>query len=384
MELIQKMKKRLEQLMLMGILSICAVSTMSAGVSVYAEDTAPMMETYTEKETETEKTAQAASESESEQPVTEGTDESETNAPTTDVPETNPPESDTEQSTENVTEGESGSAAEKETETVTEWEAGSALDETVEIIDNSLDDEALAKIEAETKKKNEEMLKKKAEEEAKKLYEMKIGESMIDFNAYPAGNITENTNWIYNYLRNEMGLNHAAACGVLANIQCESNFAPTAIGDGGTSYGLCQWHLGRFSRLVSWCNENGYNYHLVEGQMRYLEYELTSLYVDVYDYIRQVPDSEQGAYDAAYYWCAHFEMPSDTIARSKQRGNMAMNEFFPRELGMADITAEEETVIEMNVLLDRKKDINLWDETFTYVYQMYRLNMPQEEYLILE
>lgn len=31
---------------------------------------------------------------------------------------------------------------------------------------------------------------------------------------------------VYNFLRNNMGLNSAAACGVLANIQCESAFIP--------------------------------------------------------------------------------------------------------------------------------------------------------------
>ena len=46
-----------------------------------------------------------------------------------------------------------------------------------------------------------------------------------------------------------MGLNNAAACGVLTNIQCESSFNPEVLGDGGTSYVICQWHNERWTRL---------------------------------------------------------------------------------------------------------------------------------------
>lgn len=49
---------------------------------------------------------------------------------------------------------------------------------------------------------------------------------------------------VFEFLTTELGLNSAAACGVLANIEAESNFILTSYGDGGTSYGLCQWHDG--------------------------------------------------------------------------------------------------------------------------------------------
>lgn len=51
------------------------------------------------------------------------------------------------------------------------------------------------------------------------------------------------------YLRREMKLNPAAVCGILANIEYESDFSPTAWGDDGTSYGLCQWHESRCRSL---------------------------------------------------------------------------------------------------------------------------------------
>ena len=65
-------------------------------------------------------------------------------------------------------------------------------------------------------------------------------------------NIPEVMNTVYSWLRNDMGFNHAAACGVLANIQYESGANPGAVGDGGTSYGLCQWHNSRCRSLIGY------------------------------------------------------------------------------------------------------------------------------------
>ncbi|MDO4522171.1 MAG: phage tail tip lysozyme, partial [Eubacteriales bacterium] len=182
----------------------------------------------------------------------------------------------------------------------------------------------------------------KQAEEAEKLYEKYTGENFAMFVSYPAGNIVENTNAIYDFLRNSLGLNHAAACGVLANIQCESNFTSTAIGDGGTSYGVCQWHLERFTRLIGWCNANGYDYHLIPGQMGYLKAELESGYPGVYQYLLNVPDTAQGAYDAAYFWCRYFEIPANVEYHSVMRAKLAQNEFFPRTLGVGSTEVEKE------------------------------------------
>ena len=192
-----------------------------------------------------------------------------------------------------------------------------------------------------------------------------------------------------------MGLNHAAACGVLANIQCESNFTTTAVGDGGTSYGLCQWHLGRFSQLVNWCKANGFNYHLIDGQMGYLKYELETGYADVYRYISSVPDTAQGAYDAAYYWCMYYEIPSNTQARSIQRGNMAAEEFFPKELGTVSEENTEETEKQaenhkiddsFNVLIidneEKPENASLWQEIPEVAYQISRLDIPRKSELV--
>ena len=134
---------------------------------------------------------------------------------------------------------------------------------------------------------------------------------------------------VFTYLTREMGLNTAAACGVLANIQYESDFDPTVWGDSGTSHGLCQWHAGRCSALCSFCDEHGYDVDSVFGQMEYLNYELSTSYPGVLEKLQSVEDSADGAYDAAWYWCCYFEVPANRESQAALRGDLAANSYYP-------------------------------------------------------
>lgn len=129
---------------------------------------------------------------------------------------------------------------------------------------------------------------------------------------------------IYNFLRNDMGLSRASACAVIANIQYESSFDPHALGDNGTSYGLCQWHDTRWTNMQNWCSNHGYDSTTVEGQCAYLEHDLVDLHPSIYNAIANVPDTPEGAYDAASYWCINFEVPADAQTKAVQRGNTAI------------------------------------------------------------
>ncbi len=133
----------------------------------------------------------------------------------------------------------------------------------------------------------------------------------------------ENVQYIYTYLTTQMGFNGAAACGIIANIEYESGFNPNCLGDNGTSYGICQWHAGRFKALKNYCEQNGYFYTSLEGQLAYLNYELTNKYPSVYDYMLNVTDDTYGAYQAAAYWCKNFEIPADAENKAIQRGDAA-------------------------------------------------------------
>lgn len=133
---------------------------------------------------------------------------------------------------------------------------------------------------------------------------------------------------IYKFLTGQMNLNRAAAMGVMANIKYESGYRPGSDGDRGTSYGICQWHLGRKTNLINWCTENSYDYTTLEGQLWFLQYELNTRYPSVYSYLKRVEDSGEGAYDAAYYFCFNFESPAARTAQSTARGKYARDTLY--------------------------------------------------------
>ena len=135
---------------------------------------------------------------------------------------------------------------------------------------------------------------------------------------------------VFDFLTNEMVLSDAAACGVLANIEHESAFQPTIVGDKGTSYGLCQWHNERFSALRGYCSALGLDYRTVEGQMAYLKYELGSKYTSLLLSLQAIDNTPEGAYQAAWLWCIQFERPSNMQVKAAQRGELARNKYWPR------------------------------------------------------
>ena len=148
----------------------------------------------------------------------------------------------------------------------------------------------------------------------------------VSFSASAASN--EET--IYNYLTGTMHLNQAAASGALANIYKESSFNPNATGDGGTSYGICQWHNERWTSLKNYCNNNGYDWTTLNGQLHYLDYELKNYYPGVYSTLTSVANTADGAYNAGYKWCYSYEIPANKEAVSVERGNLAKNTYWPK------------------------------------------------------
>ena len=138
----------------------------------------------------------------------------------------------------------------------------------------------------------------------------------------------ENADYIFEYLTKRLKYSEAAACGIMANIRCESTFNPHAWNAGGGSYGLCQWTGGRYGRLQSWCGSNGYDYTTIDGQLAYLEYELENHYPGVEQYLRSVENNSDGAYDAGQYYCYHFEAPASRGSVSVYRGGLAGGTFW--------------------------------------------------------
>lgn len=139
------------------------------------------------------------------------------------------------------------------------------------------------------------------------------------------GNTTQDK--IFNYLASQ-GFNNAAICGIMANIQHESNFSTTALGDNGTSYGLCQWHNSRWDGLKNYCSNNNLDSSSLEGQLQYLVYELKNHYQGVYNTLMNVSNTSQGAYEAAYKWTVSYEIPANKEAAGERRGNSAQSTYW--------------------------------------------------------
>lgn len=160
--------------------------------------------------------------------------------------------------------------------------------------------------------------------------------------AYGNGNLkmaptTENEKTIYQFLKKDLRLNTAAACGVLANIQCESSFNPTASvldTNNKTSYGICQWNGVRFDALKSYCSQNGYDYKTLEGQLNYLKYELEHSEASAFSKVKNVENTADGAYTAGYNWARYFERCAS--AYFEWRAKLARDTYWPKYSGDSD------------------------------------------------
>ncbi len=138
-----------------------------------------------------------------------------------------------------------------------------------------------------------------------------------------------NEQTIYEYCSQVLGFNNAACAGILANIQRESWFDPTAVGDAGAAYGICQWNSRR-QDLITFCNQNGYSYSSMEGQLAFLKYELTqvSWFSEIYNILKTTENSATGAYWAAYYFSSKYEIP--VSSEHTIRAELARDTYWPK------------------------------------------------------
>jgi len=145
--------------------------------------------------------------------------------------------------------------------------------------------------------------------------------------AFSSGKYT-NEELCYAFLVKVAGYSHAAACGVVANIKYESGFKPGSIGDSGKSLGICQWYSSRRQHMIDWCKKNSLDPESLLGQLYYLKYDLEQRYTAVGKYLKGVENTADGAYDAAYYFCYHYERPANKASKAETRGNYAKNTTF--------------------------------------------------------
>jgi LysM repeat protein len=118
------------------------------------------------------------------------------------------------------------------------------------------------------------------------------------------------------------GLTREQAAGIAGNLLHESGFNPSAVGDGGTSFGIAQWHLGRGDAMKAYCRAHGYSETSFKGQLEYLWHELNNAESYALGKLR----ATSTPYDAGMAFCRYFERPA---VISPTRGHSA--EQFYRE-----------------------------------------------------
>ena len=131
-------------------------------------------------------------------------------------------------------------------------------------------------------------------------------------------------------LRAGLGVNDAALAGIMGNLQGESGFNPHKIGDDGGAYGICQWRGPRLDQMVEYCEDHGLNPVSRDGQLSFLIYDLMNNYIYAYDQIRLCEDSERGALQATYNFCAYYEVPSNPEEESLEREEWTKLLIYPK------------------------------------------------------
>jgi LysM repeat protein len=102
------------------------------------------------------------------------------------------------------------------------------------------------------------------------------------------------------------GLTRAQAAGIAGNLLFESGFNPNAVGDGGTSFGIAQWHNGRGAAMKSWTRAHGFATNSFKGQLEYLWHELNTGESHALSKLRGTTNP----YDAGMAFCRYFERPA--------------------------------------------------------------------------
>lgn len=102
------------------------------------------------------------------------------------------------------------------------------------------------------------------------------------------------------------GFTPEQAAGILGNLEHESGLRTTALGDKGTSYGLAQWHAGRWENLKRFAAQQGKPESDLETQLKFLIHELNTSESAALEAVRAARTPE----DAAYAFARKFERPA--------------------------------------------------------------------------
>jgi hypothetical protein len=120
------------------------------------------------------------------------------------------------------------------------------------------------------------------------------------------------------------GWTHAQSAGIVANLERESSFSPTAQGDKDKNtgeyqaYGLGQWHSDRQKKFAEWSGHDIKGSSLDE-QMQFVQYELTHNEKAAGDILKTAPNAST----AAYVVNSQYERTRDVAGENTIRGQGA-------------------------------------------------------------
>jgi hypothetical protein len=143
------------------------------------------------------------------------------------------------------------------------------------------------------------------------------------------GNVQKAFNFLTSKLVEEKGIPiqkaKYLAAGAVGSMQGESgqNLNPGLWGDGGTSYGIAQWHRAnkRNDRLTPLESKYGVNNKSLTDQLNYLWWELNTREKGAYQKWIAATDVR----DAAKKWTTHFERPRNPTSKGRVRAGYAAN-----------------------------------------------------------
>jgi Phage tail lysozyme len=115
------------------------------------------------------------------------------------------------------------------------------------------------------------------------------------------------------------GWSHAQASGLVSNFTVESGLRPNAVGDGGSAYGLGQWHPDRQAAFASMFGKDIRSSSLLE-QAAFANYELTQ---GNEQHAGQALKGAKSAYDAGAIISSLYERPADREGNMAIRGGLA-------------------------------------------------------------
>lgn len=131
-----------------------------------------------------------------------------------------------------------------------------------------------------------------------------------------SGNTNHTAKQIIQFFENK-GLSKEQAAGIAGNLHLESGFKTTALGDGGTSYGLAQWHNTRWDNLKKFTKDKGLKQDSFEGQLEFLWEELNTTHKSALNELRTATTPER----AAKIFSDKFERPKVySMERAKKAG----------------------------------------------------------------